>query len=70
MFDISYYSMCVYFRHSIGDVHVPFSLQSGSKAVTYALALTELGQDVVHQYVGHEPSGHSFNHIKLGHGSM
>lgn len=52
-------------RHSIGDVEVPFTLQSSGKPINYALAINELGADFVHQYVGHEPSGESFNCIKL-----
>jgi len=52
-------------RHSIGDVDVPFTMQSSGKPLNYALAISELGEDYVHQYVGHEPSGESFNFIKL-----
>jgi glutaminase len=52
-------------RHAIGDVHVPFTLQSGCMPINYALALNELGPDIVHRYVGHEPSGESFAYIKL-----
>lgn len=42
---------------SIGDLAVPFCLQSCSKAITYLLACEMLGQDHVHKYVGKEPSG-------------
>jgi len=52
-------------RHSIGDVDVPFTLQSGSWPINYALATNEVGSEVVHQYVGHEPSAESVSHIKL-----
>jgi glutaminase len=52
-------------RHSVGDVEVPFTLQSGGKPCNYALAVNELGADTVHTFVGHEPSGESFNCIKL-----
>ena len=52
-------------RYSAGDVREPFSLQSTAKPLTYALALNELGQNVVHHYVGQEPSGEVFNMIKL-----
>ena len=52
-------------RHGIGDVSTPFCLQSCSKPLTYAVAMHELGHGVVHQYVGQEPSGESFNEIKL-----
>lgn len=52
-------------RFSIGDVNVPFTLQSCSKPLTYAIALEQLGADVVHQYVGQEPSGRNFNELVL-----
>lgn len=52
-------------RFSIGDVDVPFTLQSCSKPLTYAIALEKLGQNVVHQYVGQEPSGRNFNELVL-----
>ena len=54
-------------RHAIGDVDVPFTIQSGGKPINYALAINELGADVVHQYVGHEPSGEPVRLIKLNH---
>ena len=56
-------------RFAIGDVHVPFTLQSCSKPLTYALALEKLTQKVVHQYVGQEPSGRNFNELVLDHNS-
>lgn len=52
-------------RFSIGDVNIPFTLQSCSKPLTYAIALDQLGADVVHQYVGQEPSGRMFNELIL-----
>jgi len=52
-------------RHSIGDVKVPFTIQSCSKPLTYAIALNELGSEVVHRYVGQEPSGRMFNELIL-----
>ncbi|XP_039295145.1 glutaminase liver isoform, mitochondrial [Nilaparvata lugens] len=52
-------------RFSIGDVTVPFTLQSCSKPLTYGIALEQLGQDVVHGYVGQEPSGRNFNELVL-----
>lgn len=52
-------------RHAIGDVGVPFTVQSSGKPINYALALNELGPDFVHRYIGHEPSGETFNCIKL-----
>ncbi|XP_016957586.1 glutaminase liver isoform, mitochondrial isoform X3 [Drosophila biarmipes] len=52
-------------RFSIGDVEVPFTLQSCSKPLTYAIALEKLGPKVVHSYVGQEPSGRNFNELVL-----
>ncbi|XP_046735724.1 glutaminase kidney isoform, mitochondrial isoform X5 [Diprion similis] len=52
-------------RFSIGDTSVPFTLQSCSKPLTYAIALERLGQETVHQYVGQEPSGRNFNELVL-----
>lgn len=52
-----------------GDVNVPFTLQSCSKPLTYAMALETLGPDVVHQYVGTEPSGRNFNELVLDYNS-
>lgn len=52
-------------RFSVGDVNVPFTLQSCSKPLTYALALELLGSKVVHKYVGQEPSGRNFNELIL-----
>lgn len=50
---------------SIGDYKAPFSLQSTHKPVSYAIALEELGADIVHQHVGKEPSGVSFNALTM-----
>ena len=52
-------------RYSIGDVNIPFTMQSCSKPFTYGICLNELGPDIVHRYVGHEPSGRNFNEICL-----
>lgn len=56
-------------RFSIGDVNIPFTLQSCSKPLTYAIALDLLGADVVHRYVGQEPSGRNFNELILDYNS-
>lgn len=56
-------------RFSIGDTSIPFTLQSCSKPLTYAIALDRLGQEVVHQYVGQEPSGRNFNELVLDYSS-
>uniref|UniRef100_A0A1B6IUY0 glutaminase n=1 Tax=Homalodisca liturata TaxID=320908 RepID=A0A1B6IUY0_9HEMI len=54
-------------RFSIGDATIPFTLQSCSKPLTYGIALETLGQEVVHQFVGQEPSGRNFNELVLDH---
>ncbi|XP_044257608.1 glutaminase kidney isoform, mitochondrial isoform X1 [Tribolium madens] len=54
-------------RFSIGDVNIPFTIQSCSKPLTYGIALDLLGEEVVHKYVGQEPSGRNFNELILDH---
>lgn len=49
----------------IGDTRLPFSVQSTSKPFSYAMALEQLGADTVHEYVGQEQSGGTFNDYKL-----
>lgn len=46
---------------TLGDVDYSFSIQSISKVFTLALAMNELGPDVVFQKVGSEPTGRPFN---------
>jgi len=46
---------------TLGDVNYSFSIQSISKVFTLALAMEELGPDVVFQKVGSEPTGRPFN---------
>lgn len=48
-----------------GDADVEFSVQSISKAFTYALALSDRGLESVHEHVGAEPSGEAFSAISL-----
>ncbi|AOW14360.1 glutaminase [Hydrogenophaga crassostreae] len=48
--------------HTVGDAHVPFSLQSITKLFTFVLALRAEG-DALWQRVGREPSGAAFNSI-------
>ncbi|MEV5961991.1 glutaminase A [Kribbella sp. NPDC051952] len=45
----------------IGDAGTEFSVQSTSKPFSYAMALEEHGADFVHQWVGQEQSGGTFN---------
>uniref|UniRef100_A0A0K0E4B9 glutaminase n=1 Tax=Strongyloides stercoralis TaxID=6248 RepID=A0A0K0E4B9_STRER len=52
-------------RYSLGDSKAAFCFQSVSKAFNYAIAASDVGADVVHSYVGHEPSGRLFNEICL-----
>src|SRR5215469_8485360 len=52
-------------RFSVGDAATGFSLQSVSKTVSYCLALDEHGTEAVHQHMGREPSGQSFNELAL-----
>lgn len=56
-------------RFSIGDVNIPFTLQSCSKPLMYAMSLETLGSDVVHKYIGTEPSGRNFNELVLDYNS-
>ncbi|KAH3748971.1 hypothetical protein DPMN_183460 [Dreissena polymorpha] len=52
-------------RYSVGDVNYPFCLQSVSKPLTYAMALNDLSPEIVHEFVGQEPSGVTFNSLSL-----
>ncbi len=52
-------------RVHFGNTDVNFCIQSCSKPITYSLALEEHGKDKVHNHVGREPSGSSFNALKL-----
>ena len=52
-------------RFSIGDPQEFFSVQSTAKPIMYCLALEEHGVEKVHQHVGHDPSGGSFNELAL-----
>lgn len=52
-------------RHSVGDTKLPFCLQSCVKPLQYAIAVHEEGTEVVHRYVGMEPSGVKFNMLSL-----
>jgi len=51
--------------YEAGDTAVPFTIQSISKAVVYALALDRLGPERVEAAIGVEPSGEAFNSIRL-----
>lgn len=51
--------------YSTGDWDTPFSVQSAGKTISYCLAQKEHGEEVVHRYIGKEPSGHRFNVLRL-----
>lgn len=51
--------------YEAGDTAVPFTIQSISKAMVFALALDTLGADKVEAAIGVEPSGDAFNSIRL-----
>jgi glutaminase len=56
-------------KFEVGDVEVPFTIQSISKPFTFGMALEVYGQDSVENHVGVEPSGDAFNSIVLERGS-
>ncbi|HEY4614624.1 MAG TPA: glutaminase A [Citricoccus sp.] len=51
--------------YAAGDAEQKFSLQSISKAFTYAMALEDLGPEKVQEKIDVEPSGDPFNEISL-----
>ncbi|MBX3732648.1 MAG: glutaminase A [Verrucomicrobiae bacterium] len=51
--------------YSVGDAHVPFTIQSISKPIVYGLALETNGLKRTLNKVGVEPSGEAFNSISL-----
>jgi glutaminase len=52
-------------RYAAGDADHQFSIQSISKAFTYAMALEDLGAEKVQERIDVEPSGDPFNEISL-----
>jgi glutaminase len=52
-------------RFSVGDVDIPFCVQSSSKPITYCMGVRDHGHEYVHSHVGCEPSGVPFNEIVL-----
>lgn len=48
-----------------GNYNESFSVQSVCKPINYCIAHDELGSDKVHEHVGREPSGRSFNEMAL-----
>ena len=51
--------------HEAGDSRIPFTIQSISKPLTYALVLDDLGETAVRSRIGVEPTGEAFNAITL-----
>jgi len=52
-------------KASFGDFSKFFCVQSISKPINYSIALEAHGEKKVHQHVGREPSGNSFNSLVL-----
>ncbi len=52
-------------RFDYGDSDRNFCLQSTCKPINYCIAHEELGEDFVHNHIGREPSGRSFNEMAL-----
>ncbi|QLE79581.1 glutaminase A [Francisella sp. Scap27] len=50
---------------TLGDYKQPYCVQSTSKAISYCIATELNGEEKVHQHVGREPSGVTFNAIAL-----
>lgn len=49
--------------YAVGDVDLPFSIQSISKPFVWGAALEDQGRDAVLERIGVEPSGNAFNAI-------
>ena len=52
-------------QYTKGDASAEFCIQSCCKPLLYAMALEEWGEEYVHRYIGHEPSGRLFNELTL-----
>ena len=52
-------------RYNIGNTDIDFTVQSCCKPINYGIALENMGEDYVHNYVGKEPSGQAFNELLL-----
>ena len=52
-------------QFALGDHDTDFCVQSCCKPISYCLALEEHGEEMVHHYVGREPSGRNFNELTL-----
>ena len=52
-------------RLSIGDYDDKLPIQQVANPLMYAIALTDLGEELVHSYIGHEPSGFGYDKLML-----
>ncbi len=52
-------------RFETGDSKVDFCVQSCCKPINYCIALEQHGEDKVHNHIGREPSGRSFDEMVL-----
>ena len=52
-------------RYDVGDFDESFCLQSTCKPINYCIAHEELGEHKIHNHIGREPSGRSFNEMAL-----
>ncbi len=52
-------------RKAFGAASDVFTVQSACKPINYCLALERAGAECVHQHIGREPSGVSFNELTL-----
>ena len=52
-------------RFHFGDAKTRFCIQSCIKPITYGMALEEHGEKYVHEHIGREPSGVTFNSLCL-----
>ncbi len=55
--------------YEVGDSRHRFTIQSISKAFTFAAALEEAGPELVRRHIGVEPTGDAFNSITLAPGT-
>lgn len=67
--DPAHFGICIAtvdgYVHETGDSLVPFTIQSISKAFVFAMALETIGAEKVEATIGVEPSGDTFNSIRL-----
>ncbi|MFH8385808.1 glutaminase A [Kitasatospora sp. NPDC018058] len=52
-------------QFAVGDSDTGFCVQSVCKPINYCLTLEEHGAELVHRYVGREPSGRGFNELSV-----